>query len=477
MASAIWLVLSGTLAVLATSTALCLQIIAAVNIDDSPLRAATAAAASLQSVLLVILWWLAAASLFQTGKLPSTRRLGLAFGLELLACGLAAAVSAVSLARLANPAADAPRAVVDFQAQLLTGTSVAVALAAVLQLAYLILHFVSSRRSALRQAGASGEMPSDGRRSRSSRVKSVPYSQTRTSGGDATQEMTSIQRPPPSATASTASDRASFFKSPFSQAIRPSSSKTKLLPAGRESIRRPLSLDSIPPRSSMEDSSFDSWDTSSVDAHNRQVVLEMSSPSIKPRGLETIPASPSDSRSPSPRTPLELEPPRSVRTSHSYNTLRQMDEARLTGSSSVNELHIHPLFRSDSELPPPVASPNTIVLASPIAGQVLSRRESMQSLARMRSGSLPAARASPLAHQASLEGTKLKMQSDPQLVDERNETDEEEEPEEEQEQAQGRPRGPAAKAERRMTPPVPAWLLSPGLPPANDSLTDVRRAA
>ncbi|GAB7352992.1 hypothetical protein MBLNU459_g3557t1 [Dothideomycetes sp. NU459] len=37
-----------------------------------------------------------------------------------------------------------------------------------------------------------------------------------------------------------------------------------------------------------------------------------------------------------------------------------------------DQLHIHPLFRTDSPTPPPVASPGTIVMASAFAGQVVT---------------------------------------------------------------------------------------------------------
>jgi hypothetical protein len=39
--------------------------------------------------------------------------------------------------------------------------------------------------------------------------------------------------------------------------------------------------------------------------------------------------------------------------------------------ASGDEAHIHPLFRSDSPTPPPFASPGTVVVASPLSGQVL----------------------------------------------------------------------------------------------------------
>ncbi|KAJ0420912.1 hypothetical protein BJY00DRAFT_118023 [Aspergillus carlsbadensis] len=46
-----------------------------------------------------------------------------------------------------------------------------------------------------------------------------------------------------------------------------------------------------------------------------------------------------------------------------------------------DESNIHPLFRSDSRSPPPTATPNTMVLASPDAGQTIS----VKTLQRMRS--------------------------------------------------------------------------------------------
>ncbi|KAL4883259.1 hypothetical protein BJY04DRAFT_185128 [Aspergillus karnatakaensis] len=46
-----------------------------------------------------------------------------------------------------------------------------------------------------------------------------------------------------------------------------------------------------------------------------------------------------------------------------------------------DESNIHPLFRSDSQSPPPTATPNTMVLASPDAGQTIT----VNTLQRMRS--------------------------------------------------------------------------------------------
>ncbi|POR34060.1 Uncharacterized protein TPAR_05723 [Tolypocladium paradoxum] len=439
MARSFLLTLGGTLAVLATSAAVCLQIIVAIHVQKPAPRTASIVAASLESVLLLILGWFAASKIWQPGKVPSSRCLNIAFGCEILACTLASAASAAALAYLGQSKAedDDDAVLAACEAKLLAASSVAVALAIASQLMFMILHFVSSREIALGRTSSTDtdtDADADSQRTPNFNVKSIRYSQT-SPNSDQAQEMSSVERKDsaPSTMTRSTMGTISSFRTSVSQAIRPSSSRTKLLPAREQ--RRPPSLDFTPCRTSAENS-FDSWDTSSVDAHNRQVVLEMSSP---PRGLETIPASPTASRSPSPGTALDLEPPRSLRRSRSYSssTLRQLAEARLTPTSSANELHIHPLFRSDSPTPPPLATPGTSVVASPNAGQVISRRESMQSLNRMRSGSLPAGR-SPLSRQASFESTKLKRQGE----------------------AQGEQ---GARGERKMTPPVPEWLLSPGM--------------
>ncbi|KAF4504389.1 hypothetical protein G6O67_008545 [Ophiocordyceps sinensis] len=402
MARALVRILGVFLAVLATSALLCLQVITAAHVDDASLRPVTIVAASLQSVVLIVLLWLAASHVVQTGRVPSTPRLNIIFGFELLA------------------------------SQLLAASSVALALATALQLAAMILHFMSLRELVVGETD-SAEVP--GQRTRIYRVKSIPYiqtiqtTQTRTGRGQPIPEMASVERPAPLVVAEPSSaTKAGFFASPFAQVIRPSSSKTKL----RAGERRPSSRESTPRESSVEQTSFDSWDTSSVDTHNRQVVLEMSSsPSVKPRGLETIPASPRPSRSPSPRTPAHLEPPRSVRTRRSYSpsTLRQREDSRLTASSSVDELHIHP--------PVPIRLPDTGALCH-------------------------AGHERPGITQC---GTR-----DAQQVDERDEDDEAE------------PERTSSSSERRMTPPVPAWLLSRGVQSGFDGVqqpvsADVKRTA
>lgn len=141
---------------------------------------------------------------------------------------------------------------------------------------------------------------------------------------------------------------------------------------------------------------------------------------------------------------------------HSYSSSlqSQQDLHRLTPDSSVNELHIHPLFRSDSPTPPPAASPGTVVLAAPNAGQVISRQGSMQSISRLRSGSLPAGH-SPLVHQTSFNSLKqAKLQDDGDI---------------------GR-KSSGGQNERKMTPPVPEWLLSPSMKASLESFKEQKQS-
>jgi hypothetical protein len=262
--------------------------------------------------------------------------------------------------------------------------------------------------------------------------------------------------PPGSSGGRSVSDTMGSIRSSLSNVVHPISSKTRLLPGSqRSSGRLTGSLDSLhlneKQPSAVEDG-FDSWDTSAVDPQNRQTVLQ-TSPTPQGRFLETIPASPTTSRSPSPGTPLDLEPPppRTRRRSRSYSPGPPQpgpaqQRGRLTQQPNHSESHIHPLFRSDSPTPPPTATPGTIVTAAPYGGQVLSDKASIRTLTRMRSGSLPTV-PSPLSQQGSFDSFPRRPgSSSPELR------------EEEEDELQV----PADGTERKMTPPIPEWILSAG---------------
>ncbi|RFU33196.1 hypothetical protein B7463_g3107, partial [Scytalidium lignicola] len=234
----------------------------------------------------------------------------------------------------------------------------------------------------------------------------------------------------------------SSMRNSLSLVVRPITTKAKLISGNQTPAKRPESLDSgyRDGTSSIEDG-FDSWDTSAVEPHYHQAVLGTSSPNSG--FLETIPASPTDSRSPSPGHPLELDSTSITRPrgrSHSPAPSR----TEITGNSSpvpslngsLREAHIHPLFRSDSPTPPPAATPGTVVTAAPGAGQVISDRQSIVSLNRIRSGSLPSR---SLGNSPSLDSIRRAMEKE-----DREKIDEE------------------IEEERKMTPPIPEWILSQG---------------
>jgi hypothetical protein len=235
------------------------------------------------------------------------------------------------------------------------------------------------------------------------------------------------------------SDTLSSIRSSVTHVVRPMSSKSRLVLQTK--TYRPTSLDSGTGEREIVEDGFDSWDLSAVDPHSRHFVMsaansiKTSSP-ITGRFLETIPASPTGSRSPSPGFPLDLEPPSHRRRSRSHSPAMTVIAKRRDSASSQtgNEAHIHPLFRTDSPTPPPTATPGTVVTAAPGAGQAIIDRQSVR---RMRSGSLPNS-PSPLGHSRSLDDMASTVKDD----DESGQT--------------------PSPPEREMTPPIPDWILGAG---------------
>ncbi len=448
----------GTVALLATTATLAVHIILAHSLSSptSTNRVTFIVSAALQGAVLVTLSWF-----FQTYFWSSTRRSrtmsfnGIWFGGSLLLCAVAAAVSVAAVVSFSNTPSSRSSLILGVGATgFLIGSSVALGVSFPIQLVFLVVHFIVSRIHA--HDGPHSLRSEEGHRSPQPQVKSIPYHETSTKTTKArTRESIDSRSPPGSSAGYSVADTVSSIRSSLSHVVRPITSKTRLLAgnsrkSSQRSTRRPASLDSNAFREqprSMEDG-FDSWDTSAVDPHNRLTVLETSSPTPG-RFLETIPASPTTSRSPSPGTPLDLEPPRrNRRRSRSYSPasdrVQQAQRAAFTQQSAASESHIHPLFRSDSPTPPPIATPGTVVLAAPNAGQVISDRQSIRTLSRMRSGSLPTV-PSPLSHQGSFDSFRKPGDSSPELPEE------------------SEPNSPVvSEAERKMTPPIPDWILSAG---------------
>ena len=443
----------GVLAALGTIALVVLHVTLAQAMDNpaAPPRITAILSAVLETLVLVLICWCFSAHIKSRGRQAPRESNGLWFGLSALLCAVAAATSVAALVCLSNTAKELPTAILGTETvSFLVGASVALGLSFAAQLFFLVVHFVLSRLPTGQAQSVHTE--EDGHRFPQPRVKSIPYSQTSPMGQKTRGSSSMDSRSPPGSSGGrSTAETISSIRSSLSHVVRPISSKTRLLSHSQRSGRRPASLDSnaYRDRASPEDG-FDSWDTSAVDPQNRQTVLDTSSPPLG-RLLETIPASPTTSRSPSPGTPLDLEPPRYRRRSRSYSpttTTRAQSprSAGLTQHSTASESHIHPLFRSDSPTPPPAVSAGTVVTAAPNAGQVISDRQNVRTLTRMRSGSLPAV-PSPLTRHGSFDDFAKKVGA--------SELDLREELELDLDEA-------GSETERKMTPPIPEWILGAG---------------
>lgn len=449
----------GVAAALTSTVLLVLHIVLAQprSNPSSPTRVAAILSALLEAAALVLLLWLLYASLRREAAKVTRLFFGVGIGLCVVA-DIVTIAAFICLSINKDLGRDTSR--------FLTGASVVLVVTFITQLLYIVVRFNTDRDQDVERCFTPGMQeiawPS------MNRVKTVPYSQT-SPPEPATRDVSVDFQPPQSSGGFSATDTISSMASTLTSVVHPVSSRTRLLSGNRSlrsqrsqrsqrSVRRPPSLDSVQQRerSSTADDSFDSWDTSNVDPQNRQTVLDTSSPAACSRFLETIPASPTTSRSPSPGTPLDLEPPRRVaRRSRSFSpasTRSQLPKPQraFTQQTSASESHIHPLFRSDSPTPPPLATPGTVVIAAPQAGQVISDRQSIRSLSRMRSGSLPAV-SSPLTAKGSFEGFPLggnaksfstasdESRSDGSLLEELDEV-----------------------PEREVTPPIPEYILNAG---------------
>ncbi|KAK8114858.1 hypothetical protein PG999_006927 [Apiospora kogelbergensis] len=415
----------GVAAILGTAAILFMNIANATTGRPTPaVRIAASVAAACEGLMFILLVPLFYKTLRQSWSpvYDEPSSLGLAATLILIKMGAAASIAGLVILGKDD---DKTSVLGGPENSFLIGGSVVLAYAFVVQVLYVVVHHVNGR---LCDDEGNSLHTEEGRQtSMSKRVKAVPYSQTIPRAAVTKERLSAeYQSPPGSSGGKSTAETMSSFRSSFSQAVRPISSKTRLLSSIAE-----------------EGNGFDSWDTSAVDPQDRQTVFETSPP--PPRFLETIPASPTTSRSPSPGTPLELElePPKpAARRSRSYSPMARR-QPTLTTHASTSELHIHPLFRTDSP-EPPRATPGTSIHAAEDAGKVITESK----LDRMRSGSLPSAR-SPL----SLSRTNSResvLGKSPTPSSEKLSP-------------------PLADSERKMTPPLPEWILNAG---SRTSLTE-----
>lgn len=422
--------LAMTIALISDGIALAIQIS-----DNSTVRTTSIILAALEAIVWAMLAWFVSTAVFDSMssllRRSSTHRLFLSFGCAGLACLLAAILSIVNIVCLAN-LGDSDRSSDAKQSHLLT-SSVILPVTVACQLSFLGVYFLSCRRN--KDEGAESLYTNDEYRpSPKFHVKSVPYSKTRPSLAESrpgtSQESFEMTLESKKSFQVSASPRSSM-----SQSIRSMPSKSRL-EAIKEKQRLP-SLDSNACRPSTDE--HDEWDAQ-----------KSSSPSFpalpKPRLLETIPASPVV---PERMNLTDLRPPPPIRQrSRSYSPVASRSRSRTsspTPSCSTEELNIHPLFRSDSPTPPPVASAGTSVMASPDAGKVLPHRPSNQSLRRLRSSSACSS-ASPLSRRTSFETPSLKKPCDEQ--DSILEVDEDDDS--------------ATVTEEELIPPTPEFVMGAG---------------
>jgi hypothetical protein len=174
----------------------------------------------------------------------------------------------------------------------------------------------------------------------------------------------------PSPTFSTRSSQSlRSFRESLRHVVRPATSRTTLISRGsftrdaRSIYSQSESFENV-----SHSDGFDSWDTSSVSLQARDVVMQ-SAPS-RGTSLDPIPGS-------RPTTPARaLEGPFLTELPEEDEELtpppKMMPDISRPPSPAVSEAHIHPLFRTESPVPPPEATPGTSILASPLSTQAIS---------------------------------------------------------------------------------------------------------
>lgn len=177
----------------------------------------------------------------------------------------------------------------------------------------------------------------------------------------------------------------SSFTNSVNQVVRPMTSKTKLLlrqnsfPRDSSSLQRSreTSLEAL-----RQDDGFETWDTSGVEEIEEGQFLPRAVRARLETRLETIPGS----RPVSPANPLDGPFPDTqddvrlpdspaqtpVHSPSSETSSLRFSRPATRPDSSAGQAHIHPLFRSESPVPAPVASAGTVITASPFAGRIVT---------------------------------------------------------------------------------------------------------
>jgi hypothetical protein len=177
--------------------------------------------------------------------------------------------------------------------------------------------------------------------------------------------------PSPTYSNRTSSQSVRSFRESLRHVVRPTTSRTALI--GRHSFTRDtrsICSDAHSIENVVHSDGFDSWDTSSVSPQVRDAVMQ-TAPS---RGttLEAIPGSRCISPARALDGPFLPEIGEELTEEELAAPPRLMMDISRPPSPAVSEAHIHPLFRSESPVPPPAATPGTNILASPLSDQMIA---------------------------------------------------------------------------------------------------------
>jgi hypothetical protein len=183
-------------------------------------------------------------------------------------------------------------------------------------------------------------------------------------------EPSSVLAAMPSPTYSNRTSSQSFRES-LRHVVRPATSRTTLL--SRHSFSRDtrsIYSDAHSIENVSHSDGFDSWDTSSVSPQVRDAVMQ-AAPS---RGtvLDSIPGSRSISPARALDGPFLPEIGEELAEEELVAPPKLMVDVSRPPSPAVSEAHIHPLFRSESPVPPPAATPGTNILASPLSDHMIA---------------------------------------------------------------------------------------------------------
>lgn len=183
-----------------------------------------------------------------------------------------------------------------------------------------------------------------------------------------------------------ASSPRSSFRDSASQALRPMTSKTRLLLHTSFASRDSRSVHAEPVVEIMrQNDDFENWDTSGVEdgyASPFGSKTKMTRLETIPGSRPVSPAHPLDGpfpdeediapdQLPLPESPLQ-SPISPMSPNSETSSVRSMRRPTIRRTNSNDQSFIHPLFRTESPAPPPLTSPGTVIHASPYAGQIVS---------------------------------------------------------------------------------------------------------